>query len=120
MITRIENLPENIIGLKYEGQVTAADYESVIFPALETTSAKSEGLKILCQLTDNFKGFNLGALKDDFEIGIKYYKDWKKIAFVSENEWMNHTVKAFGFLIPGHVRTFKKSNMDEAIKWLSV
>ena len=82
MITRIENLPENIIGLKYDGQVTAADYESVIFPVLERASEKSKDLKILCQLTENFKGFDLGALKDDFKIGIKYFRDWKKIAFV--------------------------------------
>lgn len=120
MITFIENLPENIIGLKYEGQVTAADYESVIFPALERASEKSKDLKILCELTDKFKGFDLGALKDDFAIGIKYFRDWKKIAFVSENEWMNHMVKALGFLIPAQIRIFKKINMDEAIKWLSV
>ena len=119
MITLIENLPENIVGLKYEGHVTAADYESVIFPALERASGESKDLKILCQLTDKFKGFDLGALKDDFEIGIKYFRNWNKIAFVSENEWMNHTVKALGFLIPAQIRTFKKTAMDEAIKWLS-
>ena len=62
-------------------------------------------------MAESFKDFNLGALKDDVEIGLKYYRDWKKIAFVSDNEWMNHAVKAFGFLVPAKVKTFDNKDM---------
>jgi hypothetical protein len=53
------------------------------------------------------------------EIGIKYFKDWKKIAFVSDKEWMNHIVDAFGFLVPAKVKTFENKEMNAAIQWLS-
>lgn len=118
MITLIENMPDSIIGYRYEDEVTAADYETVVFPAVDAAVKKSKDLKVLCQLSENFKGFKLGALKDDMEIGLKYFKDWKKIAFVSDKEWMNHAVKAFGFLVPARVRTFENKDMDAAIKWL--
>lgn len=118
MITRIENLPVGIIGFKFEDEVTAADYESVLFPLVEAAIKESKNLKVLCQI-ENVIGFKFGALKDDMEIGFKYFRDWKKIAFVSNKEWMNHTVRAFGFLIPGKVRTFKNEEMDAAIKWLT-
>ena len=119
MITLIKNMPDNIVGYKYDGEVTATDYEKVLFPAVKAASEKSKSLKVLCQLGKNFKGFKLGALEDGMEIGLKYFKDWEKIAFVSDKKWMNHTIKAFEFLVPAKVRTFKNKDMDAAIKWLS-
>ncbi|HUZ61013.1 MAG TPA: STAS/SEC14 domain-containing protein [Hanamia sp.] len=89
------------------------------FLLLRAAVKKNKDLKVLCWLGENFKGFKLGALKEDMVIGIKYFKDWKKIAFVSDKEWMNHTVKAFGFLMPAKVRTFENKGMNAAIKWLS-
>ena len=118
MITLIENIPDNIIAFRYDDEVSAADYETVLFPAVETALKKSKDLKVLWQLGENFKGFKFGALKDDMELGLKYFRDWKKIAFVSDKEWMNHTVTAFGFLVPAKVKTFENKSMNEAIKWL--
>lgn len=119
MITLIKNIPDDIVGFSYDGEVTAADYETVVFVAVEAAVKRSKELKVLLQLGVNFKGFKLGALKDDMEVGLKYFRDWKKIAFVSDNEGMNHTVKAFGFLLPAKVRTFENKEMDAAVKWLS-
>ena len=90
MISIIKKLPNMIIGFKYEGKVTAKDFE----------------------------GFKVDALIDDAKLGIKYFRNWKKIAFVSNKKKMNDTVRTFGFLIPGQVKTFKKKK--EAILWLSV
>lgn len=119
MITLIKNLPPDIIGFRYEDHVTAEDYETVVFPAVKAATKKSKDLKALCQLTDNFKGFSFGALKDDMEVGLKYFRDWKKIAFLSDKEWVNHAVKAFGFLVPAQVHTYKNNETQEAVKWLS-
>ncbi|HUZ61014.1 MAG TPA: hypothetical protein VMU83_19730 [Hanamia sp.] len=40
MITLIKNLPGDIIGYSYDDVVTAADYEKVLFPAVEGSSEK--------------------------------------------------------------------------------
>jgi hypothetical protein len=119
MIRHIENIPGNIIAFRYEGEVTAADYESVVFPALAAEFKNKRKFKVLLQLADNFEGFNFGALKDDMEVGLKYFANWEKIAFVSEKEWLNHTVKAFGFLIPAQLHSYKNDQIPDAIKWLS-
>lgn len=119
MITLIKNLPDDIIGFNYNEEVTAADYESVVFPAVEAVVKKNKDPKVLLRLDEHFQGFKLGAMKDDMEIGFKYFKEWKRIAFVSDKEWLNHTVNAFGFLMPAKVKTFENKEMDAAIKWLS-
>ena len=78
MITLIKSLPDNIIGCRYKGQVTDAYSESVLFPAVVTAFKKNKKLKVLLQLSENFEGFNFGALKDDVEVGLKYFASWKK------------------------------------------
>ncbi|HEY1870930.1 MAG TPA: STAS/SEC14 domain-containing protein [Chitinophagaceae bacterium] len=119
MITLIENMPENIVGFAYAGQVTATDYESVLFPAIENAAKKSKRLKILCRVENDFSGLSLGALKDDFQLGFGYFKDWEKIAILSDKDWLNHLTKAIGFIVPAKVKVFGSSKMDEAVKWLS-
>jgi hypothetical protein len=119
MITRIKNIPDNIIAFRYEGHVTAADYESVVLPALATSFENSKNFKVLIQLAEDFEGFNFGAVKDDMKVGLKYWTDWKKIAFVSDKEWMNHAVKAFEFLVPGEVHVYRNDQIPDAIIWLS-
>ncbi len=118
MITIIKNLPAPIIGFKYEGKVTAKDYETVLYPAFRRTLKLKKKLRVLCQMEKSFDGFSFGAAKDDMQMGLKYFHDWEKIAFVSDKKWLNKTVEAFGFLIPGHVRSFKNKKISEAITWL--
>lgn len=119
MITIIKDLPKDILGFNYEGKVTAADYETVLYPAFEKAIKNSKNLKVLCVMTKKFEGFGFGAAVDDLQVGLKYFRDWKRVAFVSDKKWMNKTVSAFSFLIPGHVKSFKIKDMKEAINWLS-
>ena len=118
MISIIKELPNNIIGFRCKGKVTAKDYESVLYPAFEKALKKSKKLKVLWQMDESFKRFSLDAAKDDMQMGIKYYHAWERIAFVSDKKWMSRIVTAFGFLIPGHVCTFKNKKLSEAISWL--
>ena len=118
MVTITKNLPEDIVGFKYDEHVTKEDYENVLFPLFKTALEKSKDLKVLCEVADSFKDFNLGAIKDDMEIWLKYYTDWKKIAFVSDHEWMVHMVKAFKILIPAKIKIFENKDRIKAINWL--
>ena len=77
------------------------------FPTVEVALKRSKNLKMLCRLIDNFKSFNLRALKDDMKMGWKYLRAWKKIAFVSDKEW----IKAYWFLVPAKVKTFDNKDM---------
>ncbi len=118
MIKPIENLPDNIIGFRYEGEVTNEDYKTVLYPVVEAALKKTKELKMLLEITESFAKFTLHAAWDDAAIGFKYFRDWKKIAFLSDKEWLNHTIKALSFLTPGQSRTFATNQMEEAISWL--
>lgn len=119
MITLIKDLPDNIIGFKYEGEITSDDYETVLYPAIEAGLKRSKELRVLCQMAEDLEEIDFGAAWDDTKIGLRYFKDWEKIAFVSDRKWLNRSIVAMGFLMPGHVRTYTNKELDEAIKWLA-
>ena len=45
-------------------------------------------------------------------------KAWKRIAIVSDADWLEHSVKAFGWLIPGEIKVFDTDDVDDAKEWL--
>jgi hypothetical protein len=118
MITLINNLPGNILGYKYEGEITGNDYEMVLYPTLALEMNRHRELRVLCEVENNFKGINFSALWDDASLIFKYYRHWKKIAFVSDKKWMNRIIATLGIILPGHVRTFTNNDLRTAEDWL--
>jgi hypothetical protein len=53
----------------------------------------------------------------DAKLGLRDLKSWEKIAVVSDKDWVEHLVKAFGWMIPGEVRVFESDELDEAKEW---
>ncbi|HUZ60069.1 MAG TPA: STAS/SEC14 domain-containing protein [Hanamia sp.] len=117
MIKQIENLSDNIPGFEFSGEVSANDYEKVIFPAIEKRSKLKSKIRIICHFTDKTT-ISLEAMWDDTLVGIKHCFNWEKIAVVSDIAWLNHTFKAMGFLMQGHLRTYSNNEIQKAMIWL--
>jgi hypothetical protein len=48
-----------------------------------------------------------GALWQDRKVGIEHLRAWKRIALVTDIEWMTHMTSLFGWMTPGEVRHFR-------------
>ena len=51
------------------------------------------------------------------KLGTHHLSAWKKTAFVSDIEWMQHLVALFGWMSPGEVRRFPLAELDDALAW---
>jgi hypothetical protein len=120
MIIPLKNIPGEIIGFDFTGEVTKKDYESVIYPALEEHIKGNKRVKLLCQFDESLKKFDLGALWDDAKMSFKHLLDWKKVAIVSDITWLNDSLKTLGFLMPGRLKIFQNAERDKALEWLAV
>ncbi|HVB49635.1 MAG TPA: STAS/SEC14 domain-containing protein [Burkholderiales bacterium] len=118
MIEEIPHLPDNVLGFTAKGTVTAHDYESVIIPAVEALFARQPKARFLYHLGKDFTGFEAGAMWDDAKIGFRHFSGWERMAVVSDIEWLRATIKAFGLLMPGHVRVFHERELDAAKRWV--
>ncbi len=97
MIKELSSLPTGVIGFESSGELKAEDYRDVILPALEHAAAGWQDLKV----------------------GIEHLRAWKRIALVTDIEWMGHMTTLFGWMTPGEVRHFPLAQRDEAIAWVA-
>jgi len=50
-------------------------------------------------------------------VGVEHFRAWKRIALVTDIDWMTQMTALFGWMTPGQVRTFRLAQRDEAIAW---
>jgi hypothetical protein len=117
MITVLQGLPDNVLGVEASGKVTDDDYEQVLIPAVREKREAHEKIRFVYVLGEDFDGWSMGAMWEDAKLGLKDPKAWEKIAVVSDKDWLKHAVQALGWMIPGEVRVFDLAELDAAKDW---
>jgi hypothetical protein len=117
MIERLEDVPEGVVGLRASGEVTGEDYRDVLVPLLE--EALAQGGARLLYVMDEHTTFKAGALFADAKFGLGHLRGWEKLAVVSDVDWLENSIKAFGWMMPGEVKVFDDDNLDDAKQWLT-
>ena len=44
---------------------------------------------------------------------------WKRVAVVTDVDWIRGASRAFGFVMPCHVRVFENADLAEARDWVT-
>lgn len=118
MIEVMTDLPERVLGLKAIGQVSAEDYKTVLVPAIEEKLMRHKKARLLYVLGDEFEGYTSGAAWEDAKIGMKHLTSFERVAVVTDTDWIEKVIKAFGFALPGEVRVFDDDDLEEARTWV--
>lgn len=119
MIEVMIDLPDHVLGLRAKGEVTSDDYQTVLVPALEEKLARYKKARLLYVLDDQFEGYTGGAAWQDAKVGMKHFTSFERVAVVTDVDWIENMVKAFGFVFPGDVRVFDDDELEEARRWIS-
>jgi hypothetical protein len=117
MIKVLDDMPDGVIGLEASGEVTSEDYRDVMVPLL-TKALEQGGVRLLYVLAEHTK-FTAGAAFADAKLGLTHLKGWERIAVVSDEDWLENSIKAFGWMMPGEVKMFDDDEVDEAKAWLT-
>jgi hypothetical protein len=115
MITALSDLPPGVIGFEVRGKVQAEDFRDVVLPAFETAAKAGEFRAVI--VIPDFEGMSGGALWEDLKIGVSHLRGWKKVAVVTDIDWITHMTQMFGWMTPGDVKVFKLGEQAEAIRW---
>ena len=113
MIEHLSDFPGNVIAFACKGNVTRRDYETVLVPVVESALKQHDKVRLYYQIDPDFSGIEPGAMWEDFKVGMGHLLRWERIAVVTNVDWIRHTIRAFGFLMPGAVKIF---SLDEAVK----
>ena len=117
MLTKIGDLPAGVIGFEVAGKLRAEDYRDTLQPELGKAAANGEVRVVI--VIPEFEGFSGGALWQDLKSGVEHWRAWKRIALVTDVEWMVHGTEWFGWMTPGEVKHFPLAERSAAIAWAS-
>ena len=115
MIKELRDLATPLIGFEASGKLHAEDYRDVLLPAIEK-AASSGDVRIVLVMPE-FDGISAGAVWQDLKMGIEKFNAWKRIALVTDIEWMVHAVSMFAWMTPGQVKHFSMAEKADAITW---
>jgi hypothetical protein len=119
MIRAIEGMPAGTIGFEAVGKVTEDDYRTVLMPAVRAALQQGD-VRLLYMLGEEFDAYSAGAVWADTKmLWAGNPKGWTRVAIVSDADWLENSVKAFGWLMPGKVKVFETDDVDEAKQWLT-
>lgn len=118
MLKMIEGLPPEVLGVEATGKVTHEDYQRVLIPAAEAMMAKGP-INMLYFAGPAFTGYELEALWDDGAFGIKHWREFRRIAVVTDSRWLRAAVTMFSRFFPSEVRLFKPSELAAAKAWIT-
>lgn len=52
-------------------------------------------------------------------VGLKHRSSWRRLAVVTDKDWMRHAISGYGWLFPGEMRVFEPDQLDTAKAWLA-
>ncbi len=116
MLKALPGLPDDVIGFEADGEIHADDYKTVLIPAVEQRLNAGKDIRIVLVFPD-FAGYSGGAAWEDLKMGLGHLTHWKRIALVTDVDWMIHLTNLFGWMTPGELKRFPASDRDPAIAW---
>ncbi len=119
MITHLTDYPSNVVAFRATGEVTKADYDNVVIPAIDALVTKQDFINFLLIVDTAMKNFTIGALLKDLGVGLKHFTKWHKMAIVSEEAGVIKFTDYFSYIAPGEAKGFYHSQLEEAKQWVS-
>jgi hypothetical protein len=119
MLSKLENLPDHVVGIEATGEVTKQDFDKVLIPAIDELSNRTGTINYILVLNTAVKNFTAGAWWKDVVVGLKNFTNWNRIAIVTDEKGVEKFSDIFGYFVPGDSKGFKLSELEEAKKWVA-
>lgn len=117
MLEQIDNLPEDIFGIKMSGKIKEEQFREM--DEIMTSFKEQYGKMKFLAVMEDFEYSSPSALWEDLRTGLKYYSFIEKAALVSDTKWIKYGLIGLEPLIPNiMLKAFGANERDEAITWL--
>jgi hypothetical protein len=119
MIELLPDMPAGVTGFRVSGRLRGEDLRE-FKPAMEDL-VKSGEIRIVEVIEPDYEGFGPGGLVEDLKLGlgalIHHHSAFKRIAVVSDRDWVAHALHAFAWMVPGELALFGLDEIERAKEW---
>jgi len=121
MIERIDDMPAGTIGFRASGKLTRQDYREVLEPVLRE-AAEAGDIRMVFSIP-SFEGLEPAAWLDDvktgLQLGVGHHSAWKRMAIVTDVDWLSKAFQLFAWMTPGESRVYGLDRLDDAKAWVA-
>ncbi|WP_319429624.1 STAS/SEC14 domain-containing protein [Mycobacterium sp. RTGN5] len=120
MIEVLADMPEGVAGIRVSGRVSGEDLKA-FKPTMDDLLKSGEDIRIVEVINSDYQGFGPGGLVEDLKLGLgtlfTRHAAFKRVAVVSDKEWVVHTIHLVGWLVPGELAVFGLDELEQAKQW---
>jgi hypothetical protein len=119
MIEVLTDMPDGVTGFRVSGRPTGDDLRD-FKPTMEELLQNDE-VRIVEVIEPTYEGFGPGGLVEDLKMGLgawaKHHSAFKRVAVVTDKDWIAHTLHALAWLVPGEIALFGLDELEQAKEW---
>ena len=119
MIELLAGFPDGVVGFSCTGQVTTADYEAVLVPAIVKALETRKRLRLYLAAPPGFSGIDVGAAWDDLKLAIGHRASWERVAVVTDIHWIEQATRFYNTFIHCPMKTFVTAEAAQARRWIA-
>jgi len=119
MIELLPDMPEGVTGIRVSGRLRGDELRD-LKPTIEELVRTGE-IRIVEVIASDYEGFGPGGLIEDLKLGfgtvLPHHSAFKRIAVVSDKDWVAHVLHALAWMIPGDLAVFRLDELERAKEW---
>jgi SpoIIAA-like len=119
MIELLPDMPKGVSGVRVSGRL-GGDELRELKPTIDDMLNTDE-IRIVEVIAPDYEGFGPGGLFEDLKLAFgtvwPHHSAFKRIAVVSDKDWVALTLHALAWLIPGELAIFKLDELERAKEW---
>ncbi len=119
MIEMLSDMPDGVTGIRVTGRVGGQELRD--FKPLMDKLVNTGEIRIVEVVATDYEGFGPGGLAEDLKLGlgslIRHHSAFKRIAVVSNKDWVAHAMHAFAWMVPGELAVFRLDDLERAKEW---
>jgi len=119
MIDVLSDMPAGVTGIRVSGRLCGDDLRE--FEPSMAKVLKNGEIRIVEVIASDYEGFGPGGLVEDLKVGfgalLHHHSAFKRIAVVTDKEWVAHTLHALAWMVPGELALFGLDDLERAKEW---
>ena len=119
MIEELSAMPQGVTGVRVSGQISGEELRE-FRPTWEKLVASDE-IRFVEVIDNDYTGFGPGGLLEDWKLSwgnfLRHHSAFKRMAVVTDKEWIIHAVHALAWMVPGEIKVFTLDDLDHAKQW---
>ena len=108
----------NAVHFRLSGKISDEDYEQVLIPTISGILDWHSKVNSVIEFSDEYEGYELGAMWEDTKFGLKHKDDFARVAVVGASKWIQWGVKIGEKMMDGELHTFPAGESEAGWAWV--